>query len=412
MTPAAVPTRVELDDPAPFLRWLGMDPSVAQLGSMDPIEMWGLVALATLGRLQGPAPLRVQMDRAARSCQFARAIGFEELIDGRPPTEPGEPGRTVKLTRIQVTDATEPPADRISRLLISEERFEDTRRTVYYVLNELLRNVVQHSRDPLGGVIGAQVNWGGRSAGSPVVQVAVADAGIGIPASLQSRHTSLVDPREALSRSLWPHVSSTFDEGETGSAQNAGMGLFFIAEMTKLVGGRLVVASRGATLLLKGDEKFEEPHGVTSFLEPGVGFPGTLVAFEMPAEAEQDYDAMIETIRQRAHERTPRRAIHKWLAFEEPPAGTQRFIVRQSRIEDTAEAQRFAEERLLPRLFQRQAVALDFSGIPVCTQSYVHALLFEPLRLAWARKAKIYILHAQPAVRSTLELLENYALGG
>jgi anti-anti-sigma regulatory factor len=151
---------------------------------------------------------------------------------------------------------------------------------------------------------------------------------------------------------------------------------------------------------------------VTSFLEPGVGFPGTLVAFEMPAEAEQDYDAMSETIRQRALERTPRRAIHKWLAFEEPPAGTQRFIVRQSRIEDTAEAQRFAEERLLPRLFQRQAVALDFSGIPVCMQSYVHALLFEPLRLAWARKAKIYILHAQPAVRSTLELLENYALGG
>ncbi|MFY0580417.1 ATP-binding protein [Cystobacter fuscus] len=412
MTPAAVPSRLELDDPAPFLRWLGMDPVGVDLGAIDPVEMWGLVALAALGRVQGDAPLRIRTDRAARSCQFARAVGFEDLVNGESSSGPGEPGRTVKLTRIRTSDTTEPVAERISRLLITEARFEDTRRTLYYVLNELLRNVVQHSRDPLGGVVGAQVNRGGRNAERPAVQVAVADAGIGIPASLVSRHKSLTEPREALSRSLWPHVSSTFDEGETGSIQNAGMGLFFIAEMTKLVGGRLVLASRGATLILEGDERFEDPHGKTKFLEPGVGFPGTLVAFEMPAEAEQDYEGMIETIKERARERTPRRAVHKWLAFEAPPAEVQRFIVSQSRIEDTVEAQRFSEEKLLPRLFNKQPIALDFMGIPVCTQSYVHALLFEPLRMAWARKAKIYILNAQPAVRSTLELLENYALGG
>ena len=134
-----------------------------------------------------------------------------------------------------------------------------------HFLNELLRNVVQHSRDPLGGVVGAQLSFGGRNTGKPAVQVVVADAGIGIPASLQSRHTSLSDPQEALEKALWPHFSSTFDEGETGNSQNAGMGLFFIAEMTKLVGGRLVIASRGATLILEGDENFENPHGATRF---------------------------------------------------------------------------------------------------------------------------------------------------
>lgn len=412
MTAVAVPSRLELDDPAPLLRWLSTAPGSVDLAAIDPAEMWGLVALSTLGRVQGQAPVRIRMESGVGSCQFARAVGFDELIHGDPPTGRGEAGRTVKLSRIRTSDTTEPLADSISQLLVTERRFEDTRRTLYYVLNELLRNVVQHSRDPLGGVVGAQVNRGGRNAQRPAVQVAVADAGIGIPASLLSRHKSLTDPRDALSRSLWPHVSSTFDEGETGSIQNAGMGLFFIAEMTKLVGGRLVIASRGATLILKGDEQFEEPHGVTSFLEPGMGFPGTLVAFEMPSEAEQNYEAMIETIRVRARERTPRRAVHNWLAFEEPPAQAQRFIVRHSRIEDTVEAQRFSEEKLLPRLFNREPVVLDFGGIPVCTQSYVHALLFEPLRLAWARKAKIYILNAQPAVRSTLELLENYALGG
>jgi hypothetical protein len=245
-----------------------------------------------------------------------------------------------------------------------------------------------------------------------MVQVAVADAGVGIPASLRSRHTRLTDPDEALDKALWPHISSKFDEGETGSAENAGMGLFFIAEMTKLVGGRLVIATRGATLMLEGDAHFENPHGTQRRLEKGLGYPGTLVAFEMPADAEQDYDGMIETIRERARERTPRRAVHKWLSFEEPPQGTLRFLVRHSQIEDTRQALQFAERELLPRLMERKPVALDFAGIPTCTQSYVHSLLYEALRLAWARKSPIYILNAQPAVKSTLELLENYALGG
>jgi hypothetical protein len=132
----------------------------------------------------------------------------------------------------------------------------------------------------------------------------------------------------------------------------------------------------------------------------------------MPADADQDYEAMIDTIRQRAKERTPVRAVHKWLSFEPAPAGAFRLMVKQAGLEDTGRAQTFADEQLLPRLMKKEAISLDFSGISVCTQSYVHALLFEPLRLAWARKTRIHILNAQPAVRSTLELLENYALGG
>ncbi|RKH48078.1 ATP-binding protein [Corallococcus sicarius] len=413
MTPLIAPMRAELSDPIPLLRWLETDPASVDLGSIDPIEMWGLVAIAALSRRDGDGRLRVRFEPNSGSCQFARAVGFEGVIDvpGRASSPPGERGRTVKLARIQRQAPTEPASDEISRLLVPEPAFEDTRRTLYYVLNELLRNVVQHSHDPLGGIVGAQLNRGGRNATQPMVQVAVADAGIGIPTSLQGRHKALTDPKEALARSLWPHISSAFDEGETGSSQNAGMGLFFIAEMTKLVGGRLVVATRGAMLKLEGDSHFEDPHGRMT-LDASAGYPGTLVTFEMPAEAEQDYEGMIETIRQRAKERTPRRAVHKWLSFESPPAGTLKFVVKHTHVEDAARAQSFAEEKLVPRLLKREAVALDFVGIPTCTQSYVHALLYEALRLAWARKTPVYILNAQPAVRSTLELLENYALGG
>jgi len=34
------------------------------------------------------------------------------------------------------------------------------------------------------------------------------------------------------------------------------------------------------------------------------------------------------------------------------------------------------------------------------------------LRLAWARHTEIFVVNADPAVRSTLELVESYALGG
>ncbi len=411
MTPLQQPTKFTLDDPAPPLRWLESDPPSVDLGSFNPVEMWGLVALAALARLEGQTPLRVKESHSS-SFSFARAVGFLDVIEGKPSEIAGEAGRTVKLTRVERLAPTEPPSHQIAELLVSDPRLEDTRKTLYYVLNELLRNVVQHSHDALGGVVGAQLNDRGRTSTTPMVQVAVADAGIGIPKSLQPRHPRLGTAQEALDKSLWPHISSTFDEGETGSAQNAGMGLFFISEMTKLVGGRLVIATRGATLVLEGDQRFENPHGTMHFVEGGVGFPGTVVAFEMPAGQEQDYDAMVETIRERARERTPRRAVHQWLSFDTPPANAQRFVVKQSRAEDTGEARRFAEQVLTPRLVQKQPIALDFSGISVCTQSYVHALLFEPLRIAWATKTPIFVVHARPAVRSTLELLENYALGG
>lgn len=413
MSPFAIPGSVTLDAPAGPLRWLSGDPSNIPLGTINPIEMWGLVALATLARTQGPAPLRVSLDSNASSVRFAHGVGFPEVIEGRSPTSAAEVDRTVKLTRVHRDAPTEPVARQISSLIVTGPNRTDTERTLYYVLNELLRNVVQHSQDPLGGIVGAQINRGGRNAARPFIQVAVADAGIGIFESLRSRHAKLTDPRESLDKALWPHFSSAFDEGETGSANNAGMGLFFIAELTKLVGGRLVVASKGATLVLQGDENFSDPHGKLSFLESGLGFPGTLVAFEMPADEEQHYDAMIETIRERARERTPRRAAHRWLKYvDAPPPEVQRFIVRLTRVEDADAARAFAEKELVPRFSAHQPVTLDFEGIPVCTQSYVHALLYFPLRLAWAMKTPIYILNAKPAVRSTLELLENYAHGG
>ena len=94
-----------------------------------------------------------------------------------------------------------------------------------------------------------------------------------------------------------------------------------------------------------------------------------------------------------------------------PPADVQRILVRVA-SEDTAAATAFAETVLAPRMMRREPVVLDFATVRVCTQSYLHALLHETVRLAWALKVPVFVVNAAPAVRAQLELVEGYSLGG
>jgi hypothetical protein len=95
---------------------------------------------------------------------------------------------------------------------------------------------------------------------------------------------------------------------------------------------------------------------------------------------------------------------------DEAPSGVRVFDATQH-AEDTQAAQHFARV-LLEQLNARHQIGLDFRGLSIGTQSYLHALLFEPLRVAWALRIPMFVLNAEPAVRSGLELLESYALGG
>lgn len=116
-------------------------------------------------------------------------------------------------------------------------------------------------------------------------------------------------------------------------------------------------------------------------------------------------------IRDLALARTPKRITQRWLRFEPPPPAVWQVIITVA-AEDTAAAQAFAANELEPRLLRREPIALDFRNMRVCTQSFLHALLHESVRLAWARKVPLFVVHATPAVRAQLELVESYSLGG
>lgn len=404
-------TSFTLEQPATFLNWLAENKAgPADLGQVSPAEMWSLVALAALGRDETPHPLHASGDPDSNTWRFARAVGFEDAVAGRATRLAGEEGRTVRLSRITREEDVQHVAHEVAKLILPGGNHLSERQTVQYVLIELVRNVLQHSGDDLGAVVGAQFNAKGRNTEHPVIQVAVADTGRGIKNSLMRHHRDLKDEREALEKALQPHFSGAFPEGRTGSLQNAGLGLFVIAEMAKALLGRMLIASKGAALVIEPSPSAPSRHR-QRFLDTPHGFPGTLVAFEMPEEATTDYTTLFARILALAKQRTPRRDQSGLLVFETPTASLPRYLI-QPLHEDVTKARDLADKALSTAVFKKQPFVLDFLNIHTCTQSFAHALLFDVLRLAWAKQSRIYVTNAVPAVRSALEMVENYAMGG
>jgi anti-sigma regulatory factor (Ser/Thr protein kinase) len=397
MTDAA-PLRLTFTEHPAVLEWIAAAQHVdLDLGKIHNIHIWALVALAALSGSTGSSGQQVNIlfDGTTAPSRFAHAVGLGSVIGARLPTGTNEQRRTVRLRRIQRFEDIETTAAHISRLLLSVRDDEDTRQTLYYILVELIRNAVQHSGDPGGAIVGAQLMHRSHEYESrPVVQIAVGDTGIGVMNSLRATYPEIVDPHEALVKAQQPWVSSAFHAGLRGGPTNAGLGLFFVSEMAKKAAGRFLLASRGGSLLLQGDRTYHERHNIAAEHH---GFPGTLVVFELPISEIEDYQALITLIQRLAAERVPTtRRVHH-LRFETAPCGSLSIVVRIG-AEDTGHALRLAAEHLLPRVERGEAIELDFAGVPVCTQSYLHALLFSVLRKAHTSNSDVHVVNASPAV--------------
>lgn len=395
-----------LQDPGRFLRALSAAEPDLDVRDVTLTEMWSLTAMAARARVDGRAPLRVTWDDRSPARMFATAVGFDEVVAGTSGGIRGDEGRTVRLSRVAEEASIQPVALEIGRLLAGERpEFRTARDVIEYVVKEALRNVLQHSDDLLGAVVGAQRNDRGLHSQRPVYQVSIADSGVGIRATLGRTHPDVQDDDVALEQALWPYHSGAFAPGGTGGLENAGLGLFYISEMAKELGGRMLLSSGSASILV-------DPGLPLRIARLNDGFsPGTLVAFEVPTEVPEDFPAIFDRISAMARERSPGRVTQGWLRFDSPPEKAQRFVV-STFVENNEEALRLAQDRLIPRLIKKEPVVLDFVNIRIITQSFAHALLFEPLRFAWASKTPIFVVNTQPVVRSALYHVEQYAQSG
>lgn len=393
-----------LDKTGDFLAWLNT-PGPKVLSRFSGVDVFAIVALATLARKQAPTiELRLGADSVSR---FATAIGLHAVVEGSADDAPAaEPDRSVPMSRFTWFDAHEvDPLARDIAVAANTPIFP----AIKYVVIELLRNVAQHSDDKLGGVVAAQViDRPGHARG---VQVAVADAGIGILEGLtrHKMHPGLTDIRAALQNALLPHFSGTFPEGQTGTAENAGLGLYVLSELSKETGGSFLLASRGEGLLLQGAAP--DPRDRATFIDSG-GYPGTLVVFECVLDKLSNFDSIFKRIRDRADAQKPVRSTSGVVRFvDSAPQGVPRRLLSVA-SEDTAQATKFASEVLLPDVAAGRPVALDFINWQVFSQSYLHALMYLVIRMAWATKTTVYVVNAGAVVRSGIEWVEGYALVG
>jgi hypothetical protein len=80
--------------------------------------------------------------------------------------------------------------------------------------------------------------------------------------------------------------------------------------------------------------------------------------------------------------------------------------------EDKDQARELRTLRLLPALARSEKVILDFTAVRYATQSFVHALIGEALQKHSDALEMLEFTHCTPQVRSVIELVVDYSLGG
>ncbi len=203
-------------------------------------------------------------------------------------------GRFIPIQRIATAeDLTRFIVEMIPLLHATPAQVEPIR----YVISELVRNVLEHSRSTRGAFVAAQYFPESKTLG-----VGVCDAGIGVRASL-SEHHSVQSDSDAIYLAMRPGVTGT-SARIGGTPYNAGAGLFF----TKSI----AVASRQYFALYSGDSVFKLkpiPSAQPLILQPDArkdrhvmetGVPrwqGTLVGIDIALDKGATFTALMNLIR-------------------------------------------------------------------------------------------------------------------
>lgn len=236
--------------------WNAADPASAirlAAGQHRWIEPGPLVALTVAFQARSlvcGAPIAVNFREATTSTSLDR-MGFFRLLGVRPPEPcPGHrdaAGRFIDLT----TFASLPEVERLTReaagLLDADESLVGP--YIQRCLEEAMRNAVQHTGKTAVRLMAAQ-----RFPQQRRVQLAVADAGVGILQSLR-RNPALhpTSAGEALALAVQPGVSGVATLSSVSDFErNRGFGLFLLTEIAAQTLGRLVLASGDALLVQDG----------------------------------------------------------------------------------------------------------------------------------------------------------------
>lgn len=172
---------------------------------------------------------------------------------------------------------------------------------IKYVMSELVRNVLEHSKSPIGAIVCAQY-----FKKSNRISIGVADRGVGIRNAIGKSYATN-DDEHALALALKPGITGTTNK-IGGTEYNAGAGLFFTKSIAKV--------SRDFFLLYSGSSFFKlyktpSTEDVTLFADPYYDrgafkndipvWKGTAVGIDISLDLNQDFEDLLEMIRDAYH---------------------------------------------------------------------------------------------------------------
>ena len=351
--------------------------------------------------------VQLLIDPSTVAGNYLNHSGFCEVLEHEAPSNEELPDeeRIAKLTQINRSEQIPRFANRVMDILRLED--QEVSGAVKYALIELLRNVVQHSRSRIGGLAIAQYypNTG-------IVDLVVCDGGTGIKDTLQPKYPEIDSDLKAVKFASQAHVSGTFRAGAYSRMhENAGLGLFFIKQITSLSGGGFFLASGSAISDVWGDIEGNQQRIYRSSKKGG--WPGTFALLQLRRDTIGDFDAVLSTCRRLAEEARRDSAASNLDFIEDVPDVEGLEVVRVSDFEeDVEEAARVRQAVIEKTLDAGKVVVLDFSELRFATQSFVHALIYKVLRDGKHVASGLSIANCSASTREAILAVAGYANAG
>lgn len=257
------------------------------------MQPWVVAALAAWSmeyRSTGGTITIQNGERAAYGFRFGLAdyLGIENPT---PVKEHEEAGRFVPLRTVRGSDDLSDLLARLVTLLHLSDEPEHAK-AVLYAVSEMVRNTLEHSEASNGAVVAAQL-YSGKRTSRPYVSIGVADCGVGIRQTI-GRNYRVRSHAEAILQALQPGATGAV-QGEFGSADNAGAGLFITRRVSE--------ATRGYFGLASGDAMFRSslavrPRADSNQVIETSFFPGTIVCVEIGLTEAADFSQILSLARQ------------------------------------------------------------------------------------------------------------------
>ncbi len=285
------PKTINADGLLPFLGQLAENSEVSELlldfSGLQRVSPAGLAALTAF--MAGRGRKRLTTDVVGletcgirdylRRMNLLRLCGWEDGEESFARRDPS--GRFVPLE--EIPHRVEDLGARIAACIApGGEDYESPNAGLYdaawYLITEMANNVRQHSRG-VGFVAAQTTPWDG------FVRISIADCGCGIPRSLKEAGfpwaQDLAD-ESIIEQSMAARVSSK------GQPSNEGVGLTLSSRIVDLMGGHMLVASGGGSVIRGKDSVLKKGRFAN-----GARFLGTLVAISFRRSEAADFDSKL-----------------------------------------------------------------------------------------------------------------------